>query len=816
RDFEFTPNANGSIDDDSVGSPIVIVPIDSHFDIQREFNPATGEETNVISENVTDREWFDRDYMRVDWAQTNMISEPIFWQVQRVAVDSVDVNGTTGGDFYVFEDESTSPLRARITPEDGYIDYVVSHTVLADVATCQNYYDFSDCGTGQVKVRHAFMEVDEQENDTYEPLYYPDSIALTDEAGREISDPETGEVLRERVFDRFGYYRLDRLTYDDERGLTESGRLYNMLRFDIWERSLDESGQTIPYNQRVIDPIVYYLNWDFPDYLLDAAAEVGVQWNQVFREAVADMQGTSVDQVPDVFIVRRNTCTRDALERYWREYPSVQQEVFNDMEGREPVGDNLDNFCAATEYRSRNFDAGRRFVWQQVGDPRFNMMVYIQNKTPSGWSGYGPMLADPVSGRIVQATSYILGWTIDSMAFRGREYIDYINGDLTLDDLIAGNNFPDVLDADYDPRSVIRGVEESQAMAKYMASADHLGSLEQRFKRLEPAGMLNPLDNGDHFDARLDRVAGTTLERDFLIRAEDLLIASDGQWQPGDPVTPELQNRAAAHGSPHRDFETKQESSRFLGAHGFCQSLDTDLDTMLVGLAKELRGMSADEKLVELRKRFFTGVMLHEIGHNVGLRHNFEASYDALNYHREFWDLEASGQSEQQKIDAKQPEYKISSVMDYSSRVNARNAGLGPYDAAAVKFGYGQLIEVFDSASAPGGQALRDWRFLNDYRSLPEHLGGYEALANRQTRFWNWNDPEQQKRSFVETELSDEVPYMFCSDEFADWTPTCRRRDVGANAREQQAANYVLYKNTARIELETPPKEIREREVVLV
>ena len=32
--------------------------------------------------------------------------------------------------------------------------------------------------------------------------------------------------------------------------------------------------------------------------------------------------------------------------------------------------------------------------------------------------------------------------------------------------------------------------------------------------------------------------------------------------------------------------------------------------------------------------------MLHEVGHNVGLRHNFEASYDALNYKREFWDIE--------------------------------------------------------------------------------------------------------------------------------------------------------------------------------
>ncbi|MEL6195808.1 MAG: zinc-dependent metalloprotease [Myxococcota bacterium] len=796
RDFEFVPNSSGALDETFLGSPIAVVPIDEHFDIQREYDPQTGEETNVISANTTDREWFERDYLRVDWASTDMVSEPFFWQVQRVAVDAVAVDGAPGGDFYVSEDDSTNPFRARIRPEDGFIDFVISHTVLTDVQTCLNYYDFTDCGSGQVKVRHAFMEVDTRENDSYEPLYYPDSVTLRDENGSEIFDSETGEVVRERVFDRFGFYRLDRLTYDDERGLTESGRLYNMMRFDIWERSLTDSGETIPYAERVVDPIVYYLNWDFPDSLLDAATEVGSQWNSVFREAVADFQGVELDQVPDVFVVRRNSCTRSGLESYWNRHPDVRDRVEKELEGFEPQDDALDNFCAATEYRSRNQPRSERFEWQQVGDPRFNMMVYIQNKNPSGWSGYGPMLADPVTGRIVQATSYVLGWTIDSMAFQAREYIDYINGDLSFDDLIAGRNFPDVInDGAYDPRDDVLGIEQTQAMASKAVSAEHLASLEQRFSSIEPSELLTPLDNGEHFNARLDRVRGTQFERDYLLRSEDYLIASDGEWRSGDPVTPELQESASELTTLHRAFERDQTSRQFLDQHTFCQSLHEDLDVVLVGLAKELRELSPEEKLVELRKRLFTGIMLHEIGHNVGMRHNFEGSYDALNYHRSFWDLEASGQNEQQKIDAKQPEYKMSTVMDYSSRMNARDAGLGPYDAAAIKFAYGQRLERFTEASNAGGDELRDWRFLNDYRSLPQHLGGVDAMFDRESFVWDWNDPEQRRQAFVSATLADEVPYMFCSDEYADWTPTCRRRDVGANSREQQAANYVLYKN---------------------
>ena len=29
----------------------------------------------------------------------------------------------------------------------------------------------------------------------------------------------------------------------------------------------------------------------------------------------------------------------------------------------------------------------------------------------------------------------------------------------------------------------------------------------------------------------------------------------------------------------------------------------------------------------------------HEVGHTLGLRHNFQGSYDSLNYHEEYWDL---------------------------------------------------------------------------------------------------------------------------------------------------------------------------------
>ena len=51
------------------GEVVYNFPITSHFDIRRDFNPATGEENNVRVENTTDRPWYDREYIRVDWTQ---------------------------------------------------------------------------------------------------------------------------------------------------------------------------------------------------------------------------------------------------------------------------------------------------------------------------------------------------------------------------------------------------------------------------------------------------------------------------------------------------------------------------------------------------------------------------------------------------------------------------------------------------------------------------------------------------------------------------------------------------------------------------
>ena len=70
------------------------------------------------------------------------------------------------------------------------------------------------------------------------------------------------------------------------------------------------------------------------------------------------------------------------------------------------------------------------------------------------------------------------------------------------------------------------------------------------------------------------------------------------------------------------------------------------LDDSVMGQAETLKGLPAEEVYRQLREEVFEAVALHEIGHTVGMTHNFEASFDALNYQDEFGKSELSSPEE--------------------------------------------------------------------------------------------------------------------------------------------------------------------------
>ena len=788
------------------GPVVAAWPIESHFDIQRGYDELTNRVTNVIDENTVDRAWYDRRHMRVDFA-TNLIEDNTLYADYALTWFPIRML-STGSYWTNLDTRPTDPFASRFS--DDYIEVTDNVLLGSDVFTCAAFVGFSaagvgNCGFGEAKVRHSFLRITEESD--FQPRPYPDAVIRKDENDQTIYDPETGEVVRENIYGRFGVFRLQIPTYDRGYGYTESGRLFRARLYDLWERSTDaETGEVLPYAQRTPKPIVWYLNAEYPMRWLAAAQKTGAEYNRVFSSMVANLMGTTTDQIPDMFEVRINDCNEQNVIDFVSDDPdlffAVERAVCAAGEAcsvtlqtmGEHIGvGNLKTVCTSLEAATRDPQTGAsRFTWQRIGDLRHSMIVFFSNPQESGWGGLGPSNADARTGEVISGTAYVRGHVYEVGAATVNDYVALINDEQSVTDVIYGQQI----------RQHVATTLERRRRELQTGSASGLADmLGQRISLLgaERDDKLVVARNPDHLKDRMERVKGTRLE-ERLVTQLDLAIAGYGKWRPGEPVTDELWDRAAPWGRATEQSplsSVAQRARAALGEAGLC-FLNADFDPHWGGLAYNLRDVDPAERYEIIADRLLTHVLLHEVGHNVGLAHNFEGSFDALNYDITYWNNScvdgvdvpdcsapsAVAAYDQRRVEAQVDELRHTTVMEYMSSKGLFADFLGQYDEAAIRFAYAEQVQVFDSSAVQvsGGDRLRQWRYLNDYRELPNHLCGGQCADPQQARdvisrrSWVTFDPQNPP--------ANEVPYLFCDNAFNRMTPFCATFDFGASLTE--------------------------------
>ncbi len=850
---------------DAQGAPVGMWKIESHFDIRRQYNPTTGEQLNVVEENTTDRPWYERKYMRVDWSK-NLITDTHLFQVARY-FDGVTMEPES---YYVNDPSDPDAPKFDKDPTTGQVNYIdIVGKVFAQpttvniegwgpVPTCWlEGNEHLDCSSAEITVRHSFLKVDPK--DDYQPFDY------------------TGDRMSQ-----FGYFVSERAGYDPHYGVVDPARYRFSDRHDIWAAShrSDASGQpisctadsdcddgrgsvcdmdwakahrtdhglcTIAYRDRTVRPIAYHVSDNLPEDLFPDAQFLVDGWSGALHDTVASLReneclahGSGAGQCSD----ERNR--PDAA------HPFVLC--------HNPVADGDPEACGASGTVAR------------IGDLRYNLIGWVSDPGLGNPLGYGPSAADPETGRIVQANAFIYGADVEWYATYARDLIAMLNGDLSEADLTSGaavdawvqnmqapgsalRHVVDVTGADasridqaMDFRWARPGAGPGRSRGKPRSFAEMRSRFHAAEARIAQAGGYGTGDGSGA--ARLAALHGTPLER-ALVGAEARVAAGIDPHQPVDDSVLAAASPLSGHSLAH---ERALARARQKLRSEPCMLGQDFADDGLLGLARAVQKAVRDGSgtmdwygktysvlgpdghidyeavRTMLRHPIFEATTAHEVGHTLGLRHNFSGSYDSVNYHHQYWQLRDDGNMQprawdpmtQAEIDGREREYQTSTVMDYGNNfVVTDAAGVGHYDRAAIKMGYGDLVEVFTNAHDTHDVAewnalqqegwevhLKESSFLNGYpisaytyTDFPGLVGGINHLEQRADVPYTSLRPEPMlaangfTANVVDAQGRPAVPYRFCSDEQVNLDPSCMTYDAGADPYESLQSIIDSYWN---------------------
>jgi hypothetical protein len=413
-------------------------------------------------------------------------------------------------------------------------------------------------------------------------------------------------------------------------------------------------------------------------------------WKQELTQADADKRAQLKSTVPPVFVLCENVFTahKDVCDQRGETGKATAQ---NDCRYWRQDGDTWRNPCADVNDGGFVRHAGEPKI---VGDTRYNLLYWVTNVEPTSPLGYGPAAADPDTGEIQWACANVYGAQLVTYAQYAKDLVDLLNGDLSDADLKTGKYIKDYLakqarsglnksafmgaalpDVDGDPAHSLAAAQERAQLRMadkapaFVQSAPPTPEQEHMLRDIaNPLGLAKVLDaQGLTFDPQLaldhlKKIQGTPLER-ALINDEVALTLSNGAVQPGDAIAPELIEKLSPTGwaTPQRAME---EHKRMLLMGTNAIELAEFYDPAIVGLAQRLackdgqdpttnlpdptqidapgnfakQCYKGDALRTALSVAIFRATIEHEVGHTMGLRHNFEGSADLLNYFDQYFD----------------------------------------------------------------------------------------------------------------------------------------------------------------------------------
>lgn len=363
-----------------------------------------------------------------------------------------------------------------------------------------------------------------------------------------------------------------------------------------------------------------------------------------------------------------------------------------------------------------------------AGDIRNNMIVLVNDPQASGIIGYGPSAANPATGEILHARTVMFLGTMKKFIKRNYdEYIEAIISERTQNEakskgITQLTIHPNLVKQEEPTASIEVSLKVSEQVKDKLSAANRLKHAIKTSKIAQVQShighnhdFMDPHHNHHHMHDHVKNPAKfTEMSNDIKKKVEFL---SSINAYPA-----ELFNFQSAFSADINELVEKLNFKPWI-------ELDESEKSLVVDT---------------LLPHVWIPTLVHELGHNLGLRHNFSGSEDKENFY---------SQEELAQMGVK-GDFAYSSVMDYAYRTTNELPVMGKYDIAALKYGYAERVDIVTEVD---GQPSTQEVSLAEYRANPE-------LKIKQ--------------------------YGFCTDEHVSANPNCNRFDEGTDLTEI-ALHYI-------------------------
>ncbi len=606
-------------------------------------------------------------------------------------------------------------------------------------------------------------------------------LPIKDPAGKTFSKASDAAIGSDANADADGNKTADQCEFKDASG----GLLHQGSRCDTLSHRC-----TLPLHERTIKSIPwYYAPGSAPDLFASTARALN-QWNvSVKRAALIGqvVEGTRVSAPPSFAI--EADLSEAALGA---DHDDAMKQSADTGKYVAPKYTDVFVLCHSPVDPTDNPVCGKADTVARIGDLRYNSVNILTNpQTPSPW-GIMVDADDPVTGEKVITSVNEWGHVLDIASQGTEDLLRWINGEISDTDITSGGYMLDWMKAtkggasQHQPatlssseiKSRLQSIQNPKVLATgnmnvaAMTSQQFQQALSGQMKTAQQ--QLGPsLDNtfegnrqaliGSKYETMLatpEMVQAAGFDPSTPTAGNDSVLARASTLRGMNPEMNRWMRRlknAAAKRTNLCNVEQPEPDS-LVGMARLAQKLypvpdkkssaacqyDTNIKQSDYAACKFKRDASLHQWI---REQFHISVILHEMGHSMGLRHNFTGTWDSLNYHTQYWQLRTRNGAEKacQTVDADNGQdrngdgkhdvydaypyvshqngadcagprwadpvseqetngliwkWGSSTVMDYPGDQTQDMNDLGKYDKAAMRFGYANVVDVDSRVSA--------------------------------------------------------------------------------------------------------------------